>query len=136
MNTDIFFLFLTFQSTTQYFWMIMWTKNMNNFQIAKLQHQGVPQHLLEFFANFSLALLLKVLLINNKTCSVFQQLIINQIIREPSNTVIGNDLKQKLFVKLEFNTSSYLFSNEMKNHTIIIERINPKNSIKLGRSIP
>ena len=132
MNTDIFFLFLTFQSTTQYFWMIMWTKNMNNFQIAKLQHQ----HLLEFFANFSLALLIKVLLIKNKTCSVFQQLIINQIIREPSNTVIGNDLKQKLFVKLEFNTSSYLFSYEMKNHTIIIERINPKNNIKLGRSIP
>ena len=41
-----------------------------------------------------------------------------------------------MFVKLEFNTSSYLLSYGMKNHKMTIERINPKDSIKLGRSIP
>ena len=38
-------------------------KNVNNFQIAKVQLQGVAYHLLDFLANISLALLTKVLLV-------------------------------------------------------------------------
>ena len=61
MNTDMLVLLLTFQSKSHYFCMITWTKNVNNFQIAKVQPQGFAQHLLDFFANFSLALLIKLL---------------------------------------------------------------------------
>ena len=46
-------------------------KNVHNFQIAKVQLQGAAQHyLLDFFANASLVLLIKVLLIK-KTCNYF-----------------------------------------------------------------
>ena len=45
-------------------------KKVNNFQIANVQPQGVPLLLLIFFANFSLALLIKVLLIK-KACTTF-----------------------------------------------------------------
>ena len=31
-----------------YFWMIMWMKNVNNFRIAKVQPEGIAQHLLDF----------------------------------------------------------------------------------------
>ena len=40
-----------------------WMKNVNNVQIEKLQSKGFASHLLDFFANFNLALLIKVLLI-------------------------------------------------------------------------
>ena len=50
----------------------MWLKNVDNFQITKVQPQRVPQHLLDFFANFSLALLIKVLLIKK---SVYKSLL-------------------------------------------------------------
>ena len=43
--------------------MITWMKKPNNFQIAKVQPQGVVKPFLDFFANFSLVLLIKVLLI-------------------------------------------------------------------------
>ena len=49
--------------------MITWMKNVNNFQIAKVQAQGVAKHLLDFFASFSLALLVKVLLIKKSVYS-------------------------------------------------------------------
>ena len=45
-------------------------KKMNNFQIAKVQPYGVASVLLYFFANFNLALLIKVLLIK-KACMEF-----------------------------------------------------------------
>ena len=45
--------------------MINWMKRVNNFQIAKVQLQGVVWHLLIFFSNFSM-LLAKVLLIEKK----------------------------------------------------------------------
>ena len=48
--------------------MITWMKNVNNFQIVKVKLQGVAYHLLDFFANFSLGLLTKVLLIK-KMCT-------------------------------------------------------------------
>ena len=32
--------------------MIRWMKNVNNFQIAKVEPQGVPEHLLSFFCQF------------------------------------------------------------------------------------
>ena len=43
-------------------------KKANNFQTAEVQPQSVAQLLLDFFANFSLALLIKVLLIK-KVCN-------------------------------------------------------------------
>ena len=59
-----YMLFPYFQNMFYYFQMIMWMKNVNNFQITKFRPQGVAQHLLDFFfANFSLTLLIKVLLI-------------------------------------------------------------------------
>ena len=39
MNTDTLVLLLTFKNI--YFWMITWMKNVNNFQLAKVQPQGV-----------------------------------------------------------------------------------------------
>ena len=35
-----------------YFWIITWMKNANNFQIPKVQPQGVAQNLLNFFCQF------------------------------------------------------------------------------------
>ena len=52
-----------FQNISNQFWMITWMKKVNSFQITKVQSQGVAQLLLGFFANFNLALLLKMLLI-------------------------------------------------------------------------
>ena len=34
-----------------YIWMIMWMKNMNNFQIAEVQPQDAAYHLLNFLPN-------------------------------------------------------------------------------------
>ena len=48
--------------------MITWLKNVNKFEIRKVQHQFVAYHLLDFFANFSQALLIKVLLIKKIAC--------------------------------------------------------------------
>ena len=47
--------------------MITWIDNVNNFQIAKVQPQDVASYLPDFVANFSLALLTKVLFIK-KAC--------------------------------------------------------------------
>ena len=69
-NTDIDLLLLIIQSESYNFWMIMWMKNVNNFQIAKVQPQRVAQHLLIFFAN--LTLLIKVLVIT-KACSTYSK---------------------------------------------------------------
>ena len=41
MNTGTLVLLLIFQNTSYYFWMIMWMKDLNNFQIAKVQPLGV-----------------------------------------------------------------------------------------------
>ena len=46
--TDIILLLLTFQNMYYCFCMITWMKNVNNFQIAKVQPQGVAQHLPDF----------------------------------------------------------------------------------------
>ena len=46
--------------------MITWMKNMNNFPTAKVQSQGVAQHLLHFFANFSMKVLVITLQKLNK----------------------------------------------------------------------
>ena len=40
MNTDTLVLLLIFYMS-YYFWMITWMENVNNFQIAKIQPQGV-----------------------------------------------------------------------------------------------
>ena len=65
-NRQLLFL-LIYYNTSYYFWMITCMKNVNNRQMTKIQLQGVAQHLLNFFANFILALLIKVLLIK-KAC--------------------------------------------------------------------
>ena len=41
MNTDTLVLLDIFQNTSYYFSMITWMKNVKNFLIAKVQHQGV-----------------------------------------------------------------------------------------------
>ena len=41
MNKDTLILWIIFYNMSYYFWMIMWMKNMNNIQIAKVQSQGV-----------------------------------------------------------------------------------------------
>ena len=41
MNTDTLVLLLIFWSASYFIWMITWMKNVNNFQIAKVQPQGV-----------------------------------------------------------------------------------------------
>ena len=41
MNSDTLVLLLVFKDMSYYFWMITWMKNVNNFQIAKFQLQGV-----------------------------------------------------------------------------------------------
>ena len=41
MNTDTLVLLLNYQNTSYYFWMMTWMKNVNNFQMAKVQSQGV-----------------------------------------------------------------------------------------------
>ena len=41
MNSDTLVLLLTFKDMSYYFWMITLMKNVNNFQIAKVQPQGV-----------------------------------------------------------------------------------------------
>ena len=43
--------------------MITWIKKANNFRIAKVKSQGADLLLLDFCANFSMALLIKVFLI-------------------------------------------------------------------------
>ena len=40
-NTDTLSLLLTFQNMSYYFSVITWMKNVNNFQIAKVQPQGI-----------------------------------------------------------------------------------------------
>ena len=40
MNRDILVLLLIFWNMSYYFWMITWMKNVNNFQIAKVQPYG------------------------------------------------------------------------------------------------
>ena len=66
-KTRLLAFFLIFQTMSYYFWMVTWMKNMNNSQIAKVYPQDVAQYLLDFFANFSLALIIKVLAIK-KAC--------------------------------------------------------------------
>ena len=41
MNTDTLALLRILWNMSYDFWMIMWTKKVNNFQIAKYQPQGV-----------------------------------------------------------------------------------------------
>ena len=41
MNTDILVLLLIFQDMSYYYWMITRMRNVNNFQMAKVQPQGV-----------------------------------------------------------------------------------------------
>ena len=57
---------LLFQNIPCYFWMITWMNNANIFQIAKVRRLGIAQLLLNFFANFSLMLIMNVLLIKKR----------------------------------------------------------------------
>ena len=41
MDADTFVLLVIFQSIYYYFWMIIWIKNVNNFQIENIQLEGV-----------------------------------------------------------------------------------------------
>ena len=71
-NTDALVLLLIFQNMPYYyFWITTWLKKVNNFQMANVQPQGVAQHLYNFFAaNFSLALVIKVLLIKKRVYQI------------------------------------------------------------------
>ena len=46
MKTDIFAYFL--ENALLFFWMITWMKNVNKFQIAKIQPKDAAQRLLDF----------------------------------------------------------------------------------------
>ena len=48
MNTEALVLLLIFLNMSYYFWIKTLMKNVNNFQIAKVQLQGVAYHLLDF----------------------------------------------------------------------------------------
>ena len=48
MNTETPVLLLIFQNMSHYFYMIAWMKSVKNSHIAKVQPQGVAQHLLNF----------------------------------------------------------------------------------------
>ena len=48
MNRDTIVRLLIFQYMSHYFWIITWMRNVNNFQIAKVQPQSVASHLLDF----------------------------------------------------------------------------------------
>ena len=61
MNTDGIVLLLNVWNMSHYFWMIIWIKNVTNFQIAKSSASGCCLAFAWFFADFSLALLKKVL---------------------------------------------------------------------------
>ena len=76
MNTDIHIFLLIFQNMPYVFWMITWMKNVNNFQIAKVQPQGVAQHLLEYQPG--LAYLVKVLLIKPKSIAYKKSVYVNR----------------------------------------------------------
>ena len=41
MNTDTFVLLFIFKNMSYNFWMIMWIKDVNSFQITKVQAQDV-----------------------------------------------------------------------------------------------
>ena len=41
MNTKTLVLLLIFKNMSYYFWIITWMKKVNNFQIPKVQPQGV-----------------------------------------------------------------------------------------------
>ena len=58
-NTDTLGLLLIFQNMTYYFWMIKWMNNVNIFKYQKFSLR-VLLNICLFFANFSLALLIKV----------------------------------------------------------------------------
>ena len=71
MNTDGLALSLNFWNMSYYFWMIIWIKNVNNFQIAKGSASGCCLAFAWFFGNFILALLIKVLLMK-KACTLLR----------------------------------------------------------------
>ena len=60
-QTQMFFCFF-FYNISYYFWMISWMKNVNNFQIARSLASWCCLPFVWFFGNFSLILLIKVLL--------------------------------------------------------------------------
>ena len=69
MNIDtlvLLLLLLLLQNVSYKCWMIIRMKNVNSFQIAKVHPYGLAQHLLDFFPNFSVAMLRKVLLIKKR----------------------------------------------------------------------
>ena len=69
MNTDGLVLLLNFWNMSYHFWMIIWIKNVDNFQIAKGSASGCCLAFAWFFADFILALLIKVLLMK-KACTL------------------------------------------------------------------
>ena len=49
MNTDTLVLLLIFQNMSYHFWMITWMKNVNNFEIAKVESQSLHSICLIFW---------------------------------------------------------------------------------------
>ena len=94
MNTEMLVILLIFQNMSCYYEMITWMKNANSFHLSKVQPQGVAQHLLDFFSNFRLVLLMKVLLIRKKACSKAYYIKASLMLRVSHNTSI----QIKLFI--------------------------------------
>ena len=97
MKTDALVLLLIFQNMSYYFWMITFIKNVSNFQLAKVQPEGVVW----LFANFSLALLIKVLLIK-KACSSAEEFYESLVSRNPNESEFHQAVKEVPFSIWEF----------------------------------
>ena len=88
MNKDTLVLLLIFSKMPYYPWLITWMKNANNIQISKVQ-----SHCLGFawiFANFKLALLIKVLLLIKR--SVYLNVICGFNIDRGCNEITVNQM--------------------------------------------
>ena len=80
MNTDTLVPLLIFQNMFYYFWMITWMKKVNNFQIAKVQPQGVAQHLVEIaFRQFQPSVAYKSVAYKKKRVLFFPEIIKNYL---------------------------------------------------------
>ena len=64
-------------------------KNVNNFKISKVRPQGVAQHLVNFFTNFSMALLIKELFMRKSMQSFFKGLSIVKNFLRPDSTPLN-----------------------------------------------
>ena len=102
-------------------------KKANNFQIAKFEPQGVVYPLLNFFATFSLVLLIKVLLIQKSVCSIFENL---------ENTENHGSLIFQVIHTIIYSTFLSVMCVYHTTLKLLIKTMNVNVVMKLIRSFP